>query len=181
MYACVGSLAFETRHTNKLSKKTLHQIKAKGLGLSYLLKNLIHNHWVNLLQTLTALDLCITFWGINATTQLAFIEQSFGFLYKSVFNEPWKRWLLNNSLPHSSSTASNYIVYNYIIVQYNVCPTIPEFYYCTTLWHQRKSPFHFHSQPLSLCLVSQHKCTQNCTFDCWMHQTSLPASAEIRK
>lgn len=104
-----------------------------------------------------------------------------GFLYKSAFNEPWKRWLLNNSLLHSSSTASNYIVYNYIIVQYNVCPTTPEFYYCTTLWHQRKSPFHFHSQPLSLCLVSQHKCIENCTFDCWMHQTSLPASAEIRK
>lgn len=130
---------------------------------------------------LTALDLRITFWWINATTYLAFIEQSFYLVYKSVFNEPWKRWLLNNSLLHSSSTASNYIVYNYIIARYNVCPTIPVFYYCTALWHQRKSPFHFHSQPLSFCLLSQHKCTWNCTFDCWMHQTSLPASAEKKK
>lgn len=112
---------------------------------------------------LAALDLCIAFWWINATTYLAFIEQSFYFVYKSAFNEPWKRWLLNNSLLHSSSTASNYIVYNYIIVQYNVCPTIPVFYYCTALWHWCKSPFHFHSQPLSFCLLSRQKRTRNCT------------------
>lgn len=112
---------------------------------------------------LAALDLCIAFWWINATTYLAFIEQSFYFVYKSAFNEPWKRWLLNNSLLHSSSTASNYTVYNYIIVQYNVCPTIPVFYYCTALWHWCKSPFHFHSQPLSFCLLSRQKRTRNCT------------------
>lgn len=43
LFVCVGSLAFQTRHTNKLSEK-MPQIKAKGSGLSYLLKNLIHNH-----------------------------------------------------------------------------------------------------------------------------------------